>query len=80
MLWDSLLEKLKAAGPKGEPSSARKRALMRKHLLESLKKKSPKTSIQLSAWPSPDSQDENALLSPIGACISVSNKCGPSRN
>lgn len=38
-VMDSLLEKLKAAGPpKGEPSSARKRALMRKHLLESHKK------------------------------------------
>lgn len=36
---DSLLEKLKAAGPqRGEPSSARKRALMKKHLMESLKK------------------------------------------
>lgn len=38
-IMDSLLEKLKAAGPtKGEPSSARKRALMKKHLLENQKK------------------------------------------
>lgn len=38
-VMDSLLEKLKAAGPqKGEPSSARKRALMKKHLMENLKK------------------------------------------
>lgn len=38
-VMDSLLEKLKAAGPqRGEPSSARKRALMKKHLMESLKK------------------------------------------
>ena len=37
-VMDSLLEKLKAAGPpKGEASSARKRALMRKHLLENKK-------------------------------------------
>lgn len=40
-VMDSLLEKLKAAGPpKGEPSSARKRALMRKHLLENKKSSS----------------------------------------
>lgn len=38
-VMDSLLEKLKAAGPqRGEPSSARKRALMKKHLMENLKK------------------------------------------
>lgn len=38
-VMDSLLEKLKASGPqRGEPSSARKRALMKKHLLESVKK------------------------------------------
>lgn len=37
-IMDSLLEKLKAAGPsKGEPTSARKRALMRKHIIENLK-------------------------------------------
>lgn len=38
-IMDSLLEKLKAAGPqKGEPSSARKRALMKKHLMENMRK------------------------------------------
>lgn len=38
-VMDSLLEKLKAAGPnKGESSSARKRALMKKHLLENQRK------------------------------------------
>ncbi|CUM46224.1 uncharacterized protein AC631_00039 [Debaryomyces fabryi] len=64
-VMDSLLEKLKAAGPlKGEPSSARKRALMRKHLLESLRKSPLKASIQLSPPPSPDSQDEHTLHSP----------------
>lgn len=38
-VMDSLLEKLKASGPqKGEPSSARKRALMKKHLTDNMKK------------------------------------------
>lgn len=38
-VMDSLLEKLKASGPqRGEPSSARKRALMKKHILENVKK------------------------------------------
>lgn len=69
-VMDSLLEKLKAAGPKGEPSSARKRALMRKHLLEGLKKSPLKASVQLSPPPSPDSQDEHALLSPTGDAFS----------
>jgi cytokinesis protein len=38
-VMDTLLERLKAAGPaKGEPISARKKALMRKHMLENQKK------------------------------------------
>lgn len=37
-VMDSLLEKLKASGPQGEPSSARKRALMKRHLLDNMKK------------------------------------------
>ncbi|KAI5966773.1 uncharacterized protein KGF55_000182 [Candida pseudojiufengensis] len=38
-VMDSLLEKLKAAGPaKGEPSSARKKALMRRQILENQRK------------------------------------------
>lgn len=38
-VMDSLLEKLKASGPqKGESSTARKRALMKKHLMENVKK------------------------------------------
>ena len=55
---DSLLEKLKAAGPlKGEPSSARKRALMRKHLLEN------KKTIGILS----DRADEEPLVSPLDA-------------
>ncbi|QFZ29532.1 putative formin protein [Clavispora lusitaniae] len=38
-VMDSLLEKLKASGPKrGEASSARKRALFKKHIMESMKR------------------------------------------
>lgn len=38
-VMDSLLEKLKAVGPqRGEPSSARKRAMMKKHLMDNVKK------------------------------------------
>ncbi|EGV65419.1 actin-binding FH2 [Yamadazyma tenuis ATCC 10573] len=56
-VMDSLLEKLKAAGPsKGEPSSARKRALMRKHLLENSRKTQSRPDLS-------SSQDD--LLSPI---------------
>lgn len=61
-VMDTLLEKLKAAGPdRGEPSSARKRALMKKHLLEGVKKSeedpgSPATS-------NPESSDEKNALS-----------------
>lgn len=62
-VMDSLLEKLKAAGPpKGEPSSARKRALMRKHMIESVKK-SPLKSGDVSPPPFSDPQDE-PMLSP----------------
>lgn len=59
-VMDSLLEKLKAAGPaKGEPSSARKRAIMRKHLLESSRKNKSGSELEAvdddkSLSPSPD--------------------------
>ncbi|CAH6723869.1 hypothetical protein CLIB1444_21S01222 [[Candida] jaroonii] len=57
-VMDSLLEKLKAAGPsRNEPSSARKRALMRKHLLESQQKKTHDDSFN-------DSQEDLTTVSP----------------
>lgn len=54
-VMDSLLEKLKASGPqRGEPSSARKRALMKKHILENLKKPGEEESPSRSDTNIPD--------------------------
>lgn len=64
-VMDSLLEKLKAAGPsRNEPSSARKRALMRKHLLESQKKSDDREDSQedlTSVSPTPGSSTTDLI-------------------
>ena len=65
-VMDSLLEKLKAAGPSrgGEYSSARKRALLRKQLLENQKKIiSPTKEVN----PQPLEEEEEVPDSPISA-------------
>lgn len=57
-VMDSLLEKLKAAGPNKGESSARKRALLKKHLLESQRKLVSSLSTEMSnsqSSPQPES-------------------------
>lgn len=64
-VMDTLLEKLKAAGPqKGESSSTRKRALMKKYIMENSKKLSVE-EVQLESPPpeSPAKEDTLADLS-----------------
>jgi len=70
-VMDSLLEKLKASGPqKGEPSSARKRALMKKHLLENIKKSSGDESpSRLTFEDIGDSPEVPSEVAPEGADI-----------
>lgn len=60
-IMDSLLEKLKATGPaRGEGNSARKRALVKKHLLENIKRKEG-SSLSESNESSSDNLPELAL-------------------
>ncbi|KAM9910526.1 hypothetical protein OXX69_004397 [Metschnikowia pulcherrima] len=70
-VMDTLLEKLKAAGSeRGEPTSARKRALMRKHLLENTQKQNGEDIPQRENSPEKESSEdakESAEDSDVGA-------------
>ena len=70
-VMDTLLEKLKAAGSeRGEPTLARKRALMRKHLLENTQKQNGEDIPQRENSPEKESSEdakESAEDSDVGA-------------
>lgn len=74
-VMDSLLEKLKAAGPpKGEPTSARKRNLIRQHLLQNQKGKTSQELDQSDispTSPSSESQEDRSLSSPTPEIFSA---------
>lgn len=65
-VMDSLLEKLKASGPqRGEPSSARKRALMKKHIMENMKKGSGDVSPLRTETVSASESAEETSAAPV---------------